>query len=37
MQKVLSKIGFVFSGQLDGLDEDDPELFYYKISDNPIS
>ena len=30
MQKVLSKLGFSFSGKLIGLDEDDPELFYVK-------
>ena len=30
MQKALSKGGFSFSGKLIGLDEGDPELFYYK-------
>lgn len=32
MQKALSKGGFSFSGKLIGLDEGDPELFYYKKS-----
>ncbi len=31
MKKLLAKLGFVFAGKLDGLDEGDPELFYYKI------
>lgn len=26
----LSKVGFSFAGKIDGLDEGDPELFYYK-------
>jgi RimJ/RimL family protein N-acetyltransferase len=30
MQKALNKSGFVFAGELTGLDEGDPELFYYK-------
>jgi RimJ/RimL family protein N-acetyltransferase len=30
MQKALTKAGFAFSGQLDGLDEGAPERFYYK-------
>jgi RimJ/RimL family protein N-acetyltransferase len=30
MQKALAKSGFIFAGKLDGLDDDDPELFYYK-------
>ena len=30
MQKALTKAGFTFSGKLNGLDEGDPELFYYK-------
>jgi RimJ/RimL family protein N-acetyltransferase len=30
MQKALTKSGFTFAGKLDGLDDDDPELFYYK-------
>lgn len=31
MQKALMKSGFVFSGKLDGLDDGDPEFFYYKL------
>lgn len=30
MQKALNKAGFSFSGKLNGLDEGDPELFYYR-------
>jgi len=30
MQKALKKINFSFAGKIDGLDEGDPELFYYK-------
>ncbi len=30
MQKALSKAGFTYAGELSGLDEGDPELFYYK-------
>ena len=30
MQRALAKAGFSFAGKLDGLDEGDPELFYYK-------
>jgi len=30
MQKALGKAGFSFAGKLDGLDDGDPELFYYK-------
>lgn len=30
MQKALGKVGFSFAGKIDGLDEGDPELFYYK-------
>jgi RimJ/RimL family protein N-acetyltransferase len=30
MQKALTKAGFTFAGKLDGLDDDDPEFFYYK-------
>ena len=30
MQKALSKAGFSFAGKIIGLDEGDPELFYYK-------
>lgn len=35
MQKALTKIGFSFAGKVDGLDEGDPELFYYKVTDAP--
>lgn len=31
MQKALNASGFSFAGELNGLDEGDPELFYYKI------
>ena len=31
MQKALAKAGFSFAGQLTGLDEVDPELFYYRL------
>ncbi len=30
MQKALSKVGFSFAGKIIGLDDGDPELFYYK-------
>ncbi len=30
MQKALTKAGFTFAGKLIGLDEGDPELFYFK-------
>jgi len=30
MQKALNKANFSFAGKLNGLDEGDPELFYYK-------
>ena len=30
MQKALTKVGFIFAGKIDGLDDDDPELFYYR-------
>jgi len=30
MQKALAKVGFSIAGKIDGLDEGDPELFYYK-------
>ena len=30
MQKALSKVGFSFAGKITGLDDGDPELFYYK-------
>jgi len=32
MQRALSNIGFTFAGEINGLDEGDPELFYYKVS-----
>jgi RimJ/RimL family protein N-acetyltransferase len=31
MQRALAKAGFSFAGQLTGLDEGDPELFYYRL------
>ncbi len=34
MQKVLTKSGFSFAGKLIGLDEGDPELFYFKKRKN---
>lgn len=34
MQKALAKAGFSFAGELHGLDEGDPELFYYKAIDD---
>jgi putative acetyltransferase len=30
MKRLLAKSGFVFAGKVEGLDEGDPELFYYK-------
>ena len=33
MQKALAKANFLESGELTGLDEGDPELFYYIIKD----
>lgn len=30
MQKALTKVGFTHAGKVEGLDEGDPELFYYK-------
>ena len=30
MQKALTKVGFSFAGKINGLDDGDPELFYYK-------
>ena len=30
MQKALTKVGFAFAGKIDGLDDGDPELFYFK-------
>ena len=32
MQRALTKAGFTFAGKIDGLDDGDPELFYYKKS-----
>ncbi len=34
MQKALTKAGFSFAGKLNGLDDGDPELFYYKKANN---
>ncbi len=34
MQKALSKVGFSFAGKINGLDDGDPELFYYKNINN---
>ena len=34
MQKALSKAGFSFAGRINGLDEGDPELFYFKTTDD---
>lgn len=34
MQKALTKVGFSFAGKLNGLDDGDPELFYYKEINN---
>jgi len=34
MQKALTKVGFSFAGKIDGLDDGDPELFYYKETNN---
>lgn len=34
MQKVLNKVGFSFAGKINGLDEGDPELFYFKSTDD---
>jgi hypothetical protein len=31
MQRALAKAGFSFAGQLTGLDEAEPELFYYRL------
>ncbi len=31
MQKALVNAGFIFAGRLEGLDEGDPELFYYNV------
>ena len=32
MQKALAKAGFSFAGNLNGLDDGDPELFYYRLT-----
>ena len=34
MQRALTKVGFSFAGKINGLDDGDPELFYYKKTDN---
>ncbi|WP_299462251.1 GNAT family N-acetyltransferase [uncultured Microscilla sp.] len=34
MQKALTKVGFSFAGTINGLDDGDPELFYYKKTNN---
>lgn len=34
MQRALAKVGFSFAGKINGLDDGDPELFYYKKTDN---
>ncbi len=34
MQKALSKVDFSFAGKINGLDEGDPELFYFKTIDD---
>lgn len=31
MQKALAKANFSFAGELNGLDDGDPELFYYRL------
>jgi hypothetical protein len=33
MQRALKKADFTFAGELKGLDEGDPELFYFKKLD----
>ena len=37
MQKVLHKVGFTFAGEINGLDDGDPELFYLKDMSNKKS
>jgi len=32
MQRALGKAGFSFAGKLNGLDDGDPELFYYRLT-----
>ena len=34
MQRALAKVGFSFAGEIKGLDDGDPELFYYKKIEN---
>ncbi|MDR3471467.1 MAG: GNAT family N-acetyltransferase [Devosia sp.] len=34
MQKLLAKEGFVYAGTIEGLDEGDPELFYWRAVDS---
>ena len=34
MQKALSKVGFSFAGKINGLDDGDPDFFYYKNINN---
>lgn len=34
MQRALTKVGFSFAGSINGLDDGDPELFYYKKTEN---
>lgn len=34
MQKALTKVGFSFAGKIHGLDDGDPELFYFRETDN---
>jgi ribosomal protein S18 acetylase RimI-like enzyme len=31
MQKLLASEGFTYAGEVEGLDEGDPELFYYRL------
>jgi GNAT superfamily N-acetyltransferase len=35
MQRLCQKLGFVRSGSIENLDEDDPEIFYFKPNPNP--
>lgn len=37
MKKALSKAGFSFAGEIHGLDEGDPEHFYFKVLDYPVN
>ncbi|MGB3848325.1 MAG: GNAT family N-acetyltransferase [Tunicatimonas sp.] len=36
MQKALDKVGFTFAGEINGLDDGDPEWFYYKTTKNNV-